>query len=137
MAFVNEYVSPEDAKKYDLACVFARFDKSLLGNPTWTIDRENDVFLLWLRSSREESRNYEMFAMSWKGNVFPVYLIPNSGGKLSQKSFTHWQLMELKLPELLLADNSQITDALKGALAEYKAGGISVPVADHMVTFEF
>lgn len=137
MAFVNEYVSAEDAKKYDLAALFKRFDKPLLGSPTWTIDRENDAFLLWLRSSREESRNYEMFAMAWKGNIFPVYLIPTSGGRLSQKSFTHWQLMELELPELLHAAHSQIIDALKAALAEYKAGGIGVPVADHTVTFEF
>lgn len=137
MAFVNEYASPKDAKTFDLAGIFKRFDKPLLGNPTWTIDRENDAFLLWLQSSREESKNYQMFVMGWKGEVIPTYLIPNCGGRFSQKSFTHWQLMELELPEKLLADHSEIIGALKDALAEYKAGGIGVPVIDHTVTFEF
>jgi len=137
MAFVNEYVSAEDAKKYDFARLFKRFDKSLLGHPTWTIDRENDAFLLWLRASREESRNYQMFAMWWKGKVFPVYLIPTSGGRLNEKSFTHWRLMELELPEELNLQRSEIVNALKAALIEFKEFGIRVPVVDHTVTFEF
>jgi hypothetical protein len=137
MAFVNEYASPEDVKKYDLEGIFQRFDKDILGKPSWTIDRERDAILIWLRNSREESRNYQMFAMWWKGAVFPVYLIPSGGGQYSKKSYTHWQLMELDISHELVAERAVIISALKDALTEYRAGGIGVPVVDHTVTFDF
>ncbi len=73
MALVNEYASANDREKYDLAEIYRQFDKNFLDTPSWTIDRENDAFLIWLRASREESTNYQMFAMYW-GDCFPCLI---------------------------------------------------------------
>jgi hypothetical protein len=78
MAFVNEYISPEDRERYQLA----DFEKRLLminPGPDWAIDRERDIFLRVINPAARKSEPgdpdaiYEKdFQFHWKGYEYFV-----------------------------------------------------------------
>jgi hypothetical protein len=78
MAFVNEYISPEDRERYRLA----DFEKQLFTiNPQddWAIDREQDIFLRVIRPAARGSepgdpnaRFEKDFQFHWKGYDYLV-----------------------------------------------------------------
>jgi hypothetical protein len=136
MAFVNEYVSAEDVKKYDLDGINRRFGKDPQIRYGWTIDRERDVFLRWIGSGREEFAGRETFALFWKGEVLPVYTESKSKGLLNEKTSTVWHSAAIELPPNLAGQGEAVTQVLKEALTEYKVG-VGLDVADHTAVFEF
>jgi hypothetical protein len=79
MAFVNEYISPEDRERYRLA----DFEKRLFTiNPqdSWAIDRERDIFLRVIRPATRGSepgdpnaRFEKDFQFHWKGYDYLVF----------------------------------------------------------------
>ncbi len=137
MAFVNEYVSEEEAKKYDLDGINRQFGRDPDIRYSWTIDRERNVFLMWIKAGREEFASEETFVLWWDGLVVPVYTIKGGGGRLSEKSTTIWRLRGIDLPSELTDKRDELIAVLKEALTEYKVFGIGVPVADHTAIFEF
>lgn len=137
MTFVNEYVSTEDAKKYDLDSINRRFGKDPAIRYQWTINRISDVFLMWISAGREEFAGRQVFALGWKGLVFPVHMESEGHGRLAEKTTTIWRLAGVDLPPQLTSQREEIIQALKAALTEYKVSGIGVPVADHTAVFEF
>jgi hypothetical protein len=137
MAFVNEYVSAEEAKKYDLDGINKRFGKDPEIRYQWTIDRTKDVFLMWMKRGREEFAGRQMFALWWKGEVLPVYTESEGSGRLDEKTTTIWHSAGIELPTELAWQREEIIQVLKEALTEYKVSGIGVPVADHTAVFEF
>jgi hypothetical protein len=78
MAFVNEYISPEDRAGYKLE----EFEKNFFTinpGPDWAIDREQDIFLRVLRPAARKSEpgdpdaRYEKdFQFHWKGYDYMV-----------------------------------------------------------------
>jgi hypothetical protein len=78
MAFVNEYISPEDRERYRLA----DFEKPLfMINPQddWAIDREQDIFLRVIRPEARgsepgdfDARFEKDFQFHWKGYDYLV-----------------------------------------------------------------
>jgi hypothetical protein len=80
MAFVNEYISPEDRERYRLA----DFESKLFTiNPqrSWAIDRERDIFLRVIRPEARKSepgdpdaRFEKDFQFHWKGYDYMVCL---------------------------------------------------------------
>ena len=79
MAFVNEYISPEDRERYRLA----DFESKLFTiNPQddWAIDREHDIFLRVIRPAARKSEpgdpnaRFEVdFQFHWKGYDYLVF----------------------------------------------------------------
>lgn len=61
MAFVNEYISEEDIKKYEIREIWDKFhpfsknDMNLLKKHSWTVDKERDVFLFLLNLEEKKS----------------------------------------------------------------------------------
>ena len=45
MAFVNEFIPPEDVEKYHLSEIDKRFVVGGTSSRQWTIDRRRDVYL--------------------------------------------------------------------------------------------
>lgn len=137
MAFVNEYVTEEDAKKYDLDGINRQFMKDPEIRYDWTIDRERNVFLLWIEAEREEFAGEETFILWWNGLIVPVYTFKTREGRASEKVITTWRLRGIDLPPELSEKYDEVIAVLKEALIEYKVFGIGVPVADHTAVFEF
>lgn len=138
MAFVNEYISVDDIVKYDIENILRRFSKRLIGRWSWTIDRERDVVLMWIRRGLEEESDHVEFVLWWRKQLIEVELITvEEGGSYSAKSYIRWGLGAIKLPSGLESQRSDILEVLKEALIEYMAFGIGVPVTDHTVSFDF
>jgi hypothetical protein len=136
MAFMNEYVSAEDAKKYDLDGINRQFGKEPQVRYSWTIDREQNVFLKWINSGKEEFVGRETYVLWWKSYILPIYMESESKGRLSEKTSTIWRLLGIELPTELLEQRDEIVHVLKEALTEYKVG-VGIDVADHTALFEF
>ena len=73
MAFVNEYISPEDRERYQLQAFEKQFFTINPGDD-WAIDRERDIFLRVIRPEARKSEpgdpnaRYEKdFQFHWKG----------------------------------------------------------------------
>ncbi|PID66248.1 MAG: hypothetical protein CR975_04015 [Gammaproteobacteria bacterium] len=63
MTFVNERISDEDRKKYDP-------EGKYLHTSGWTIDRENEIFIVTIRSGGKEYNEeyvFECDVLYWKG----------------------------------------------------------------------
>lgn len=70
MAFVNEYIPEADYEKYDIKRVCVEYNKSHhrgegMYHENWTVDREEEVFLIQIWSHREAE--FSGYAFYWKG----------------------------------------------------------------------
>lgn len=141
MTFVNEYVSPEDAEKYHLADIDAKFR---WGNESrdWTIDRERDIYLRNISWGREEETLHEsLWTFYWKGTLLTLRLdLLHATGKRGGAAWSHWRLVRLNgtngLPSALKEHKQAILDDLRYALLAHKDGGVSSKSTDFTVTLD-
>ena len=95
MAFVNEYVSDEDVKKYDLfglEQLFYPARKKPLGRYTWTRDKERDIFLRQGQGAGKEN-DIPVWVLYRQGKLsaFQIYEGEGSSIKTSERPFrTVW-----------------------------------------------
>ncbi len=137
MAFVNEYASPEDVKIYDLDGINQRFGKDPALRYQWTIDRERNVFLIWMEAGREEFAARQTFLLWWQGISVFVRLLSATTGTLDSQVTSRWQLQQIDLSPELDAKRTEILETLKDSLVAYKVSGIGFPVPRHIAVFEF
>lgn len=141
MAFVNEYITPEDAEKYRLAEIDAKF---VGGNKSrdWTIDRERDIYLRNVSMGRDEDTKHEgLWTFYWNGTLLTLRLDLLGGkGKAGDPGWSHWRLVRLNgtngVPTALKGHRQSILDDLKQALLTYKDGGVFSLNTDYSVTLE-
>ncbi len=136
MAFVNEYVSEEDDKKYGLEEIDKRYRKGH-HRPDWTIDRDRNIYLRWMRAGREELWNHEYFTFYWKETLIEVELIQNGENINGGKRQTVWTLDHMTLPVELKEKKQDIIADLKDALRVFKDIGIRSTITNHNAVFEF
>lgn len=93
MGFVNEYVSQENVKKYELAEQFIRRNpayKSLPENfkPFWTIDRGRNIYLMGagMANQAQENECWIAFLLNCNGKEFLVKLERGVGSKKYSES---------------------------------------------------
>ena len=141
MPFVNEYITPEDAEKYHLAEIDAKF---IGGNKSrdWTIDRERDIYLRNVAMGRDEDTKHEsLWTFYWKGTPLTVRLDLLGGeGKPGDPGWSHWRLVFLNgsngLPQALKEHRQSVLDDLKQTLLAYKDGGVFSLNTDYFVILE-
>lgn len=136
MAFVNEFASEEDVEKYGLKQLC---DKYLIyrSKYNWTIDKERDMYLMWIRSGREDYANEYDFLFYWNQTPIDVRLSVNGESIRDGKGWTHWSLLRLFIPENLEALRTAIIEDLKQALTAFRDWGAKSITAEHTATFDF
>jgi hypothetical protein len=135
MAFVNEYVDPIDVQKYALEEINQKYWKTDT-RYDWTVDRERDIYLRWMKSGRGEFSHQHDFTFYWQGSLLGVRLsridrVAEGGPALV------WRLYHLALTGGLKSWRAEILEDLKEALRVYQTAGIRTPAAGHVVMFEF
>ncbi|MBU3055523.1 hypothetical protein [Pseudomonas indica] len=135
MAFVNEYIPADDIKKYDVEKINRSFLKSNY-KPSWTADRERDVYLRYMRSGREEFSNQSDFILYWKGILIRLRMEVSGGGR-GGNGWTHYKMLNIDFPEALSERREEVISDLKDALAAYKDFGVHSATVNHLATFEF
>lgn len=136
MAFINEFVSREDVEKYDLSRINEEYFKADL-QYSWTVDRERNIYLRYMREGREEQGGLGVFAFFWGGRLLEVQLFREEHSELGGKGVTIWGLRLIKIPDELLGERPKILSDLKEALVVYKDFGIRSVFKQHTAKFEF
>lgn len=125
MTFVNEYIPEEDRKKYNIT------DQNhfyLTGVSDWTIDREQEIFLLRRTGRTPESPpGQNHWAFFWHGHLLDVLLltIATSGDDRIGHGFAHKKVLRISgmTPELE-AKRSKIINDLREALTTNRGLGV-------------
>ena len=78
MAFVNEYISPEDVEKYGIKAQDDFYIKAHY-EPSWTRDRERDIYLRYMGRGREEFADEWTFVLYWRGRQIEAVLKVSGG----------------------------------------------------------
>jgi hypothetical protein len=138
MAFVNEIVSDEDAKKYD----FEGLSKTLRRKvwqlkEGWTIDRTRNIFLIWLGSGQEEFFRQNRFLLWWDGQILTIRINGEDSGNYSGKLTTTWDSPAIALPDVLEPIRAEVITTLKEALAVFKYAGYAGQAVNHTAAFNF
>ena len=117
MPFVNELISEEEKNNFD----FSIIDVSYQIRPKlyeWTIDRERNSFLIWVKQDREPP-HHEIYVFIWKGLRFEPWVL-YKGEKSTNGKWIHiWKIDNVYLPKnypLPSKDNDEMLVALEEAL---------------------
>ncbi len=137
MAFINEWMSQEDIKKYRFKELAEKYVRLLerdvfLRKPNWTVDRERSVWLKWFRNETDihidHGRTREsLFILHHKGvNIEArLWLEEESQTNIYKTPFVViWKLLSLSPSSLESADENEIKEVLKEALSVYGSAGI-------------
>lgn len=132
MAFVNEYVSEDNIKKYDLEGLWKQvaYVAALPDDfrHTWTWDSEQESFYIPMSTGREEYSSHTTGTLYFKGVPWIVTIAHRGGSsKFSEKPYkVTWGLISIKHPNGNAAPTEDLIPVLKEALIGYKAIGISI-----------
>jgi hypothetical protein len=141
VTFVNEFITPEDAEKYHLDEIDAKFNGGNISRQ-WTIDRERGIYLRNLSWGREEETRHEgLWTFYWRGTPLTLRLdLLHATGKRGGAAWSHWRLVRLNgtngLPSTLKLNQQSILDDLRDALLAYKDGGVFSKSAEFSVDFD-
>jgi len=117
MPFVNELISEEEKNNFD----FSVIDVSYQIRPKlykWTIDRERNSFLIWVRQDREPPHHHT-YVFVWKGLRFEPLIRYTSEKTANGKLIQTCRIDNVCLPQNFLVpskDNDEMLDALEEAL---------------------
>jgi hypothetical protein len=136
MAFVNEKVPEQDIDKYGMREINK---KHWVGDCCyeWTIDKEKDIFLRYLRHGDRDTPYRNDFSFYWKGTQLTIRFEKHGEGMRGGKGSTTWEFGGWQPPENLKPHLKEIIADLKEALTVYKDFGIGSTIADHTAYFDF
>jgi len=139
MAFVNEYVSEENIRKYELEALYKKW---LIWIPprfqyAWTFDAERDIYYIRMETGREEDSNQTRGVLYYRGIHWDVKVLVEKGTSLSFLENPYrqiWGLIHIKHPEGGLVPEDEIVPVLKEALTVHQVFGIYTPTGLNVVT---
>lgn len=146
MAFVNEFVSEGDIKKYGLDALWHRWNPFHHGKlppgyrHAWTFDRERNAFFIPMASGREEHSNQKNCVLFWRGIEWQVDvdLVAGSSGMLDEVPFKRvWELARIQHPRGEQVPRDEIVPVLKDALTAYGYWGAHRQMPNTVVEFKF
>lgn len=139
MAFLNEYVSEENIKKYDLESLYKKW--SVWTPPrfqfSWTFDPYRDSYYIPMEIGREEESNQVRGVLFYNGIQWNVMVAKEKGGGLSFTENPYrqiWGLIYIKHPGGGFVPEDEIVPVLKEALTAYQVLGIGTPADLNVVT---
>ncbi len=141
MAFVNELISEDDRKKYDLDKVECGPGmRAKTPQRQWTIDHEREIYLRVIKRGREEYNYKSTWHFCWRGELMTVCLETlSAGGERGGHGWSHYKLVDCYMkgffvPDHLLDRRDEIVKDLRDALIEYGDGGIYSSTTSHDTT---
>jgi hypothetical protein len=139
MAFVNEHISKEDIKKYDLQRICGEHNlpnRGVMHSRTWTIDRDRDAFLIKVWSHRDA--DFEGWAFYWMGEwmFFEMRPADRDYNRDENSCWFRFIVRKFNLPEALAHNKNEVIDELRAAITE-SPGGMTHIYSHHSATVEF
>jgi hypothetical protein len=138
MSFVRERVSDADAEKYGFEALSKMLRTPMFHlKQCWTIDREQNIFLSWLRSGREDYFAEQDFLLWWDGAPIKIFILGSSKEASPGKTVTTWESPGLQIPENFRHTREEVICVLKDALTVFKTAGYYGQQEDRTVIFKF
>ena len=147
MPFVNEYISEEDIKKWNLDDVIFRYNPTYKskGIPfghkfMWTIDRDQCVYLVCVRLGREERSSQSTWVLKAGDQEVEIEMDLADGGSTSYKEVPYiviWDLVRISRVNSTSIGRKKVIDLLKEALTVYGDNGVNSYVDNVVVKFSF
>ncbi len=139
MAFVNEYISQEDIKRYNLIELQNYYYKLDYSDPfdpkteklRWTIDKERNIWLLdaisrHLPDPREGWTGEVYFVLYYQGRKIEIVLEAIGGDKTLDPIPYVWKVLRIKEEDIKgfdKEDKQEMLKVLQEALSEYGLNG--------------
>jgi hypothetical protein len=137
MTFINEYISAEDLKKYDIENIDKRFIVGGTSSRSWTVDRERDIYLRTVARGREEFSHQSTWTFYWHGELIILELDNiSTSGVAGGERCGHKKLRSITIPNHLEASYDEILADLKEALTAYKDGGVFATATAYSVIID-
>ncbi|MDR7090210.1 hypothetical protein [Cellvibrio fibrivorans] len=142
MAFINEYISEEDIKKYGIREIWDQFhpfsknDLNLQKKHSWTVDKDRGVFFIPAKSGKEEYSNQIICILWWRGTYLSVTLRKFGYPELP-KNTIRWDFEDVWRPEGCSITDEEIKPVLMEALLVYGARGVEKQRPELLVSFGF
>lgn len=137
MAFVNEFASQEDVEKYGLKQLCDKYRIYCGDRFDWTIDKDRDMYLMWVGSGREDTVCQHDFVFYWNQTLIEARFFVKGESPRNRSGWKHWSLLRLFVPENLESQRFAIIEDLKQALAAYRDNGVRSVTTEHTATFDF
>lgn len=149
MAFVNEYISDLDVKKYDIDKLWLKhrpWDRKKgrdpgIGPYQWTVDKNRDVFLMYFPGrSMPDMIIEDQWAMYWKGKALTLDLKLNrdeSSMKLADRPFRIVYEFAIDKTQVPLEEAAELVEILKEALTVFGYDGPRKQIPETVVSFKF
>lgn len=141
MAFVNELISEDDRKKFDLDKVESGPGmRARAPQRQWTIDHERQIYLRVIDRGREEYNYESTWHFYWRGELMTVCLETlSAGGERGGHGWSHYKQVDCYkkgffVPDHLLHRRDEIVKDLRDALIAYGDGGIYSSTTSHDTT---
>lgn len=146
MAFVNEYISPEDRQKYDIDELNKFYHRMFLpmgsGN-SWTIDRERNCYLRfvklgrWCEEGGEERISY--FSFYWNDVVRVIRLQSEGSGNRKIAVWAKYHLKKINPPldDLNAQEKEIFLEMLREGLTAYRDFGVLSKAPQFEASFDF
>lgn len=139
MAFVNEYISEEDLKKYDLVRICGEHNlpsrRGQMHSRDWTIDRARDSFLIKVWAHQESE--YSGYGFYLRGNWIFFEMSPVES-KIDYASRSCW--FKFLVKGMYFGNEGGLSDELisdlKSAITQ-SPGGVTFEYAHRSATIEF
>ena len=142
MAFVNERISAEDVERYRIGAANSRADIDQGAGLYWTIDRERNVHLRWVRARTTAPAENE-FLLCWQGALLRMVLLRIPSRLRDGTRATRWTFLGFE--DVMPPDGARtfqvhrelILGVLKAALTCYREFGLLSKARRHLAIFEF
>lgn len=122
MAFVNEKISDEDRRKYNVSN----------GYNHWVADHENQAFLLSDGVDRERIARFKLFL---NGVIMKICAEKRGGGNPEEGIHISYNVTQIAPLEIFQNKQKQTAFLIKKALSEYQDSGGGLPNCKVLVTF--
>lgn len=153
MAFVNEYMTQEDVKKYgfeELVQQYVTFAgrEGFLREPDWTVDKERESWLCWFRNETDNTPNAfdhattreSVFILHYKGKNIEARVWLEEDSKLSIYKSPYiviWRFISISPSSFEGVEETEIKAVLQEALSAYGSAGIRAQGEEKNAIVEF
>jgi hypothetical protein len=139
-------VSDEDIRQYELNEIWDQYHPLRKGRyyfgsrPSWTIDRDRNIFLLPIGQGNREQGNVTRFLLWCSGShvIVETALLEGSSAYFEESPFRRvWGLVSIETPKDSVLADEEVMQILKEAITTFGYDGARKQIPHTVVEFKF
>jgi len=126
MAFVARNITDEDRVKYRLNEHGVGIRANVSHARAWAIDEDNEMFLRFMRSGREESQGRHSWAFYYKGEYIYFAQSSSKSKKTEFKRESFYKLYDFEFPKDFQGSKEDVFENIKSGFEVLRGGHTSL-----------